>query len=68
MQYMSVKEAAAQWGVPFTGVFAANDLMAMGAMKRFWEAGLQIPEDISICGCDDIITAYSVPKCCKIKV
>lgn len=23
-------------GVPFTGVFATNDLMAMGAMKRFW--------------------------------
>lgn len=49
-------------GVPFTGVFATNDLMAMGAMKRFWEAGLRIPEDISICGCDDIIAAsYTVP-------
>lgn len=49
-------------GVPFTGVFAANDLMAMGAMKRFWEAGLRIPEDISICGCDDIIAAsYTAP-------
>ena len=44
-------------GVPFTGVFAANDLMAMGAMKRFWEAGLKIPEDISVCGCDDIPSA-----------
>lgn len=49
-------------GVPFTGVFAANDLMAMGAMKRFWEAGLRIPEDISICGCDDILAAsYTAP-------
>jgi DNA-binding LacI/PurR family transcriptional regulator len=44
-------------GVPFTGVFATNDLMAIGAMKRFWEAGLRIPEDISICGCDGIIAS-----------
>ena len=49
-------------GVRFTAVFAANDLMALGAMKRFWEAGLQIPEDISICGCDDIFAAsYTTP-------
>ena len=44
-------------GVPFTGVFATNDLMAMGAMKRFWEAGLRIPEDVSICGCDGIVAS-----------
>ena len=49
-------------GVPFTGVFAVNDLMAIGAMKRFWEAGLRIPEDVSVCGCDDIIAAsYTAP-------
>ena len=49
-------------GIPFTGVFATNDLMAMGAMKRFWETGLRIPEDISVCGCDDILaTSYTVP-------
>ncbi len=49
-------------GVPFTGVFATNDLMAIGAMKRFWEAGLRIPQDISVCGCDDIVAAsYTVP-------
>ena len=48
--------------VPFTGVFATNDLMAMGAMKRFWEEGLRIPEDISICGCDGITaSAYTAP-------
>jgi LacI family transcriptional regulator len=48
--------------VPFTGVFAINDLMAMGAMKRFWEEGLRIPEDISICGCDAITaSAYTTP-------
>jgi len=49
-------------GVPFTGVFAVNDLMAIGAMKRFWEAGLRIPEDISVVGCDGIVaTEYTTP-------
>ena len=56
-------DALLKRGVPFTGVFATNDLMAIGAMKRFREAGLRIPEDISICGCDDIIAAsYTVPS------
>lgn len=49
-------------GVPFTGVFAVNDLMAIGAMKRFWQAGLRIPEDVSIVGCDGIqSTEYTTP-------
>ena len=49
-------------GVPFTGVFATNDLMAIGAMKRFREAGFRIPEDISIVGCDGIgMTEYTAP-------
>lgn len=48
--------------IPFTGVFATNDRMALGAMKRFWEEGLRIPDDISICGCDGIAAAeYSTP-------
>ena len=46
----------------FTGVFCTNDLMAIGAMKRFWEAGLSIPADISLVGCDGIITTlYTLP-------
>lgn len=55
-------DALLRAGVPFTGVFAVNDLMAMGAMKRFWEEGLKIPQDISIVGCDGIITTeYTTP-------
>lgn len=40
-----------------TAVFAANDLMAMGALIAIQEAGLQIPTDMAVVGFDDIPTA-----------
>ncbi len=33
----------------------ANDMMALGAIRRFQEEGLRIPSDIAVCGFDDII-------------
>lgn len=45
-----------------TAFFADNDLMALGAMKAFQEAGLRIPEDVSIIGFDDLpFSALSTP-------
>jgi LacI family transcriptional regulator, galactose operon repressor len=38
-------------------VFAANDPAAIGAMKAIWDAGLRVPEDVSIVGAGDV--AYS---------
>ena len=40
-----------------TAVIAANDMMALGAMQEFKDAGLKIPHDISIVGFDDIAFA-----------
>ena len=37
-----------------TGVFAENDLMAVGAIDAIREAGLRCPEDISVVGHDDV--------------
>ena len=45
-----------------TAVFLANDVLAVGAIKAVREAGLRVPEDISIAGCDNIhLTEYSFP-------
>ncbi len=40
-------------GHPFTALFACNDDMAMGAYRALQEAGLRIPEDVSVFGFDD---------------
>lgn len=40
-----------------TAVFAANDLCAIGALNAFEEAGLTIPEDLSLLGYDNTSVA-----------
>ena len=37
-----------------TAVFVANDQMAIGVLHAFAEAGLSVPEDVSVVGFDDI--------------
>ncbi|WP_158685367.1 LacI family DNA-binding transcriptional regulator [Microbacterium halophytorum] len=52
--------AAAADAVALTGVTAAlffNDTLALGAMTRFRQRSIRIPEDISVVGCDDIMAA-----------
>jgi DNA-binding LacI/PurR family transcriptional regulator len=45
-----------------TALFAANDRMAIGAMQAIHEAGLSVPNDISVIGLDDIeVAAYQNP-------
>ena len=45
-----------------TAVVCSNDLTAIGAMQSIAEAGLRIPHDISIVGCDNIqLSAYTNP-------
>ena len=40
-----------------TGVFAANDLVAIGLLQGFVTSGLRIPADVAIVGYDDIAFA-----------
>ncbi|MEL2241943.1 LacI family DNA-binding transcriptional regulator [Leclercia adecarboxylata] len=39
--------------VPFSALFACNDDMALGSSKALHQAGLRIPEDVSLFGFDD---------------
>jgi LacI family transcriptional regulator len=46
----------------FTALFGYNDSSALGAIRALNEAGLRVPEDISVVGFDDIESAaYSNP-------
>ena len=37
-----------------TAVFAANDQLALGLLRAFAEAGLRVPEEVSVVGFDDV--------------
>jgi DNA-binding LacI/PurR family transcriptional regulator len=51
-----------------TAVFAASDLMAIGAIRAITEYGLQVPHDISIVGFDDMpFSAYLNPPLTTIR-
>jgi LacI family transcriptional regulator len=49
--------------IPFTALFAYNDISAIGAIRAFQEEGLRVPDDISVVGFDDIQgAAYNTPS------
>lgn len=49
-------------------IFAASDLLALGAIRALKEHGLRVPEDIAIIGCDDIeASQYTTPKLTTIR-
>ena len=60
--YEATKELLAESRC-FTALFAYNDLCAIGAIRALDEAGLRVPEDVSVVGFDDIPGAsYSRPS------
>lgn len=57
-----VKKMLRKNNVP-TAVFACNDLIAIGVIKGAKEAGLNVPEDLSVVGFDDtILTEIVEPR------
>lgn len=60
--------ALVQKEIPATAVVAAADILAIGAMKGFYELGRSVPDDISIVGFDDLeISRYLTPGLTTIK-
>jgi LacI family transcriptional regulator len=48
-----MREALAR-GLGFTAVMAATDMVAAGALTALREAGVRVPQDVSLAGYDDI--------------
>ncbi|THG29873.1 LacI family DNA-binding transcriptional regulator [Naasia lichenicola] len=60
--YRAAAELLAQSRRP-DAIFCFSDLLAMGAMRAIFDAGLSIPEDVAIIGVDDIEEGrYSRPS------
>jgi DNA-binding LacI/PurR family transcriptional regulator len=60
--YQPVKELLARTR-DFTAIFCFNDIAAFGAIRALKDAGLSVPEDISVIGFDDILGAsYHTPS------
>jgi DNA-binding LacI/PurR family transcriptional regulator len=46
-----------QHGAAIDGIFAASDLLAMGAIRALAEAGIKVPQQVSVVGYDDTPSA-----------
>lgn len=60
--YLGAKQLIAE-GRRFTVLLAASDVMAIGAIRALHDAGLRVPEDVSVMGYDGLpLDEYLVPK------
>lgn len=51
-----------------TAVFAFSDIMAIGAIRALRDHGLQVPQDVSVCGFDGIeLAGYLTPRLTTIR-
>ena len=52
-----------------SAILCGNDLAAVGALQVIQEAGLRVPEDISVIGCDDIAFArHTTPALTTVRI
>lgn len=52
-----------------TAILCGNDLAAVGALQVIQEAGLRVPEDVSVIGCDDIAFArHTTPALTTVRI
>ena len=66
--YAAVKTFLTEGNTP-DGIFAANDVMAVGALLALKEAGLRVPQDVAVMGFDDIpIARFTSPPLSTLRV
>lgn len=62
-------QAILQSGAMPTAVFCAADIYAVGAIRALKQAGLRVPDDVSVIGIDDIlISSYIDPPLTTIRI
>jgi LacI family transcriptional regulator len=67
ISYPGIRQLIAS-GRPFTAVLCFNDVSAMGTIRALHEAGLRVPQDVSVVGFDDIqSSSYQVPSLTTIR-
>ena len=55
--------------VPFSAICCANDLLALGALERLAELGIEVPGQVSVAGFDDIsIAALTAPRLSTVRL
>ena len=56
-------------GSPFTAICCANDLLALGALSRLAELGIDVPGNVSVAGFDDIsVAAITAPSLSTVRL
>jgi LacI family transcriptional regulator len=56
-------------GVPFSAICCANDLLALGALRRLGELGIAVPGEVSVAGFDDIpMAAMTAPSLSTVRL
>jgi LacI family transcriptional regulator len=54
---------------PFTAICCANDLLALGALARLAELGVDVPRDVSVAGFDDVsVAAMTAPSLSTVRL
>lgn len=55
--------------LPATAIFAANDMLALGALKALRELNLEVPDDVAVAGFDNIeMSQHTVPPLTTVSI
>lgn len=65
----SLSEDILKFVPEITAIFCATDVIAVNLMKALTKKGVKIPDDISVCGLDDVVIAkYATPALTTIEI
>ena len=61
-------KALIESGAEFTALFCVSDVLAVGALRALADAGIRVPEDVSVAGFDgQDLASFTVPRLTTIK-